>query len=150
MIYRLACLGYDGTVAAYGSEAALGSAREQRQIRMLVSPDLWRRRQGNLIKPPAPTGARLRTAVQPRVPAPLDANASVDVPDLVGKTIVEARAIVAAAGDFPAGRGTEPRFMLLEITREVPGRPAGTVVAQTPAPSTSAKRRTSIEVVVAK
>ena len=150
LIYRLACLGYDGTVAAYGSEAALGTACEQKQIRMLVSPELWRRRQGDPVKPPAPTGTKLRTAAQARAPAPVDANASVNVPNLVDKPIVEAREIIAAAGNIPAGRGTEPQFMLLEITREAPGRPAGTVVSQTPAPGTSVKQRTSIEVVVAK
>jgi esterase/lipase superfamily enzyme len=40
LIYRLACLGYDATVAAYGGEALLGSACEEKQIRMLLSPAL--------------------------------------------------------------------------------------------------------------
>jgi hypothetical protein len=40
LIYRLACLGYDATVAAYGSEALLGRACEEKQIRVLVSPAL--------------------------------------------------------------------------------------------------------------
>jgi hypothetical protein len=40
LIYRLACLGYHDTIAAYGSEAALGQECEKKQIRVMVSPCL--------------------------------------------------------------------------------------------------------------
>ena len=40
LIYRLACLGFDGTVAAYGSKVALGNECKSKQIRVLVSPQL--------------------------------------------------------------------------------------------------------------
>jgi len=40
LIFRLACLGFDATIAAFGSEAALGKECEEKQIRMLVSPCL--------------------------------------------------------------------------------------------------------------
>jgi pimeloyl-ACP methyl ester carboxylesterase len=40
LIYRLACLGYRATVAAYGDEALFGRACEEKQIRVLVSPAL--------------------------------------------------------------------------------------------------------------
>jgi hypothetical protein len=40
LIYRLACLGYAGTVSAYGGESALSSSCEQKQIRGLLSPRL--------------------------------------------------------------------------------------------------------------
>jgi hypothetical protein len=150
LIYRLGCLGYDGTVAAYGSEAALGTACEQKQIRMLVSPDLWRRRTGP-VAPPAPAEEKLRPPTQaappPASPAP---TAGVEVPNLVGMSIVGARAAIAAIGNIPGGRGTEPQFMLLEITREVPNQPPGTVISQTPPAGGQVQQRTSIEVVVAK
>lgn len=44
LIYRLACLGYADTVAAYGSDAALWQACEAKQIRVLPSPLLSARR----------------------------------------------------------------------------------------------------------
>jgi hypothetical protein len=40
LIYRLACLGYDETIVAYGSKDALGEACKKKQIRLLVSPEL--------------------------------------------------------------------------------------------------------------
>jgi pimeloyl-ACP methyl ester carboxylesterase len=46
LIYRLACLGFDETVAAFGSEAALGVQCSTRQIRVLLSPCLRTRRAG--------------------------------------------------------------------------------------------------------
>jgi beta-lactam-binding protein with PASTA domain len=44
----------------------------------------------------------------------------------------------------------EPQFMLLEITREAPNQPTGTVVSQTPPPGGRVKEPASIEVIVAK
>jgi fumarate reductase subunit C len=44
LIYRLACLGYQDTVTAYGSEAALSQACKAKQIRVLPSPLLGARR----------------------------------------------------------------------------------------------------------
>jgi hypothetical protein len=38
LIYRLACLGYDATKAAYGGESLLGKACADKQIRVLLSP----------------------------------------------------------------------------------------------------------------
>jgi pimeloyl-ACP methyl ester carboxylesterase len=40
LIYRLACLGYQGTVRAYGSEPLLSQVCMDRQIRALLSPKL--------------------------------------------------------------------------------------------------------------
>src|SRR5262249_20074516 len=55
LIYRLACLGYDGTIIAYGSEAALGKQCEVKQIRGLISPLLWSKRAGSFVPPPRAT-----------------------------------------------------------------------------------------------
>ena len=58
MIYRLACLGYVGTVAAYGSEQALSDACKAKQIRGLLSPQLAARRmQAAISIAAAPPGA---------------------------------------------------------------------------------------------
>jgi len=54
LIYRLACLGYNGTVAAYGSEVELGKACEQKQIRMLVSQGCGR---AGSVRRPASAGS---------------------------------------------------------------------------------------------
>ena len=42
LIYRLACLGYKQTLAAYGGEAPLSQICKERQIRVLLSPQLAR------------------------------------------------------------------------------------------------------------
>ena len=158
LIYRLACLGYDGTVGAYGSEAALGTACEQKQIRMLVSPRLWRSRTGP-VAPPPPVQEKMRPALQtrPQSPAPSAVPAiGVVVPNLVGMSIVDARARVAAMRDVHVGpvavpgRGSEPQLLMLEITKEWQDKTPGTVLSQTPAPDSRVEQRTSIEVVVAK
>jgi hypothetical protein len=156
LIYRLACLGYDGTVAAYGTEAALGTACEQRQIRMLVSPDLAARRIGP-VAPPPPVEATTRAAPQsiPAAPAPAP-TIGVVVPNLVGMPIGQARAAVAAIRGIRIGpvavsvRGSEPQLLLLEITRETPDATPGTVLGQTPAAGSAVQQRTTIEVTVAK
>lgn len=46
LIYRLSCLGFADTVAAYGSEGALGKECEDKQIRALLSPCLHKARTG--------------------------------------------------------------------------------------------------------
>jgi hypothetical protein len=158
LIYRLACLGYDGTVAAYGSEAAMGAACEQKQIRMLVSPALWNLRKTGPVAPPRPAEEkprnRARTAQPQSAPAP--APVGVVVPDLVGMPITDARAAIAAIRNAHIGsvappvRGSEPQILLLEITRDVPGQIQGLVLSQTPAPGTRVEQRMSIEVVIAK
>lgn len=51
LIYRLACLGYEGTVTAYGSDAALSQACEAKQIRGLLSPLLAARRMARSLPP---------------------------------------------------------------------------------------------------
>ena len=161
LIYRLACLGYDGTVAAYGSEAAMGTACEQKQIRMLVSPTLWDQRKAGAVAPPRPAEEKLRTAPsagpQPQSDSLPPASATPEtIPDLVGMPIANARAVVAAIRSVHMGsatppvRGNEPQLMLLEITREVPAQAPGTVLSQTPAAGSRLERRTTIEVVVAK
>jgi hypothetical protein len=157
LIYRLACLGYDGTVSAYGSEALMGQACEQKQIRMLVSPMLWDKRKTDAVAPPRPVDEKMRPAAQaaPQAPPRTAALAGV-VPDLVNKPIVEARATIAAMRSnlvgqgAPAEPGSEPQLLLLEIAREAQERSSGTVLAQTPAAGTPLERRTTIEVVVAK
>ena len=40
LIYRLACLGYNDTIMAYGSEQELGRQCKDKKIRLLVSPEL--------------------------------------------------------------------------------------------------------------
>lgn len=40
LIYRLTCLGYHGTVAAYGGQPQLSQACREKQIRVLLSPGL--------------------------------------------------------------------------------------------------------------
>jgi len=40
LMYRLACLGYVGTVAAYGGLDKLSARCDQKQIRVVVSPEL--------------------------------------------------------------------------------------------------------------
>ena len=159
LIYRLACLGYDGTVAAYGSEAALGTACEKKQIRMLVSPTLWSKRESGAVAPPRPTEEKLRSS-PPAGPRPQSAPSAPPpagtIPNLVGMPIANARAAVAAIRNArigtatPVALGNEPQLLLLEITREVPGQVAGTVVSQTPPANGALEQRTTIEVVVAK
>jgi hypothetical protein len=46
LIYRLACLGYEGTVRAYGGEELLSQACKDKQIRGLLSPNLAARERG--------------------------------------------------------------------------------------------------------
>ncbi len=155
LIYRLACLGYEGTVAAYGSDVALGKACEQKQIRMLPSPMLWDKRKTDPVAPPSPVQTRMRPAApaSPR-PQPAPPTAREVVPNLVGKSIVEAREIVARMRNehvgqgAPAVLGAEWQLLLLEITRE--GQPTGTVLSQTPVAGSPLQQRTTIEVVVAK
>jgi hypothetical protein len=48
LMYRLACLGYDATVQAYGGIDALSAHCNEKQIRALLSPELGRQR------PPVP------------------------------------------------------------------------------------------------
>jgi hypothetical protein len=157
LIYRLACLGYDGTVKAYGSEALMGKACEQKQIRMLVSPMLWNsRHKSGEVAPPRPVEERMRPAVQVAPSAPRTAPPAAKVPNLVGASIEVARKTIAdmrpdpVVQGAPAASGTEPQLLLLEITREAQGQVAGTVLSQTPAANSPLARRTTIEVVVAK
>jgi len=153
LIYRLACLGYDETVRGYGGEPAMGAACERRRIRVLVSPKLHAVRTGPVTPPAA------AAAMQPRAqmvslaqPQPI----AMTVPNLVGMSIVEARAAVAAIRDVLIGqtslvaRGTEPQLLLLEIARERRGLSPGTVLSQTPEPGRRLRQRTSIEVAVAR
>jgi hypothetical protein len=54
LIYRLACLGYEGTVTAYGSDGALSLACKDKQIRGLLSPLLAARRLARSLAPAGP------------------------------------------------------------------------------------------------
>ncbi len=56
LIYRLACLGYDETLAAFGGEAAFMKECANKQIRVLLSPCLHRLRAG-------PAAALIRSIV---------------------------------------------------------------------------------------
>jgi hypothetical protein len=160
LIYRLACLGYDATVLAYGNEAALSTACEQKQIRMLVSPLLWadRSKTASVELPRPPDRTTRPAAPTPQLQtqsAPPRATAAV-VPVLVGKPIGEVREAIAAIRDahvgsaVPAARGAEPQLLLLEITREADGKTPGTVLEQTPPADSPIQPRTTIEVTVAK
>ena len=156
LIYRLACLGYDGTVRAYGSEALMGKACEEKQIRMLVSPMLWDSRKTDRVAPPKPLAEKMRPAAQAVPRAQRPATPAGVVPNLVGMPIEQARETIAAmrrnlvGQDTPAAIGQEPQLLLLEITREAQGSAEGTVVSQTPAPNSPLALRTTIELVVAK
>jgi hypothetical protein len=153
LIYRLACLGYEETVRGYGGEPAMGAACERKRIRVLVSPKLHAVRTGPL--PPPAAAAAMEPRAQNVSPAQPRSIATT-VPNLVGMSIVEARATVAAIRDLLIGqaslpaRGTEPQLLLLEITRERPGLSPGTVLSQTPEPGSRLRQRTSIEVIVAR
>jgi hypothetical protein len=68
LIYRLACLGYADTVRAYGTtEAEMGAACEDKQIRVLISPSLRRVRQ---TLPPPPPGSAVREGPVEEAPPP--------------------------------------------------------------------------------
>jgi PASTA domain len=153
LMYRLACLGYDETIRAYGGEPAMGTACERKRIRVLVSPNLHAVRTGPVLPPPA------TATTEPQAqPVPLAQLQTIDmtVPNLVGMSIVDARATVAAVrvlqiGQASApGRGTEPQLLLMEITRERSDLPPGTILSQTPEPGSQLQQRTSIEVAVAR
>ncbi len=51
LLYRLACLGYEDTVTAYGSDDALSQACKAKQIRALLSPRLSARRLARSLPP---------------------------------------------------------------------------------------------------
>jgi hypothetical protein len=156
LIYRLACLGYQDTIAAYHGEPRLSDICREKQIRILISPRLSGRRLAP-VAPPPPVQETTRPASQsaPVAPPPAPAIGAV-VPNLVGMPITAARAAVAAIRDIHVGlvalpvRGSEPQLLLLEITRAAPDARLGTVLDQTPAPGSRVERRTSIEVGVAK
>jgi pimeloyl-ACP methyl ester carboxylesterase len=156
LIYRLACLGYDGTVRAYGSEALMGKACEEKQIRMLVSPMLWDSRKTDQVAPPKPVEEKMRPAARAAPRAQQPAAPAGAVPDLVGMPIAAAREIIArmrrnlVGQGAPAAPGQEPQLLLLEITREAKGQAEGAVVSQTPAPNSPLELRTTIEVVIAR
>jgi hypothetical protein len=152
LIYRLACLGYDETVATYGSEVDLSIACEERQIRMLVSPMLWTNRNMTTVPPPSPVVNKPRTASAVRLPQqqPSPSQLPAAVPDLVNKSIVAARADIAAINARTRGADGDRQLLLLEITRSADGMTPGTVLEQSPAAGTPLQQRTSIEVIVAK
>ncbi|MBV9978731.1 hypothetical protein [Bradyrhizobium sp.] len=56
LIYRLACLGYNGTIMAYGSEQELGKQCKDKKIRLLVSPELPGRPAAVASSPTTPSG----------------------------------------------------------------------------------------------
>jgi hypothetical protein len=58
LIYRLACLGYDETLAAFGGEAVFAKECANKQIRVLLSPCLHRLRLG-------PAAALIRSIIMP-------------------------------------------------------------------------------------
>jgi pimeloyl-ACP methyl ester carboxylesterase len=156
LIYRLACLGYNETINAYGTEAALGTLCEGRQIRALVSPLLRPKRGGSLVPPPASTAPTpTAPAPTPQTGGPAAPGSVTTVPSLVGQSILEARAAIAAirniqAGQAAPGRGYEQQVLLLEITREAPGQTPGTVLRQTPEAGTAVTPHMVVEVAVAK
>jgi pimeloyl-ACP methyl ester carboxylesterase len=153
LMYRLGCLGYDETIRAYGGEPAMGTVCERKRIRVLVSPNLHTVRTG-----PVPPPAAAATMEPHAQPVPLAQLQTIDmtVPNLVGMSIVEARATVAAVRALQIGqasvaaRGTEPQLLLMEIARERSDLPAGTILSQTPEPGSQLQQRTSIEVAVAR
>jgi hypothetical protein len=155
LIYRLACLGYEATVAAYGGEGPLSSICEEKQIRALVSPLLLARRLGRAALPP-PVQQTLRPARRVPPPPRTPPTIGVEVPNLVGLPIADARMRVDAIRHIHVGpvalpvRGSEPQLLLLEIAQTSPDKPLGTVLSQTPAPGSRVEQRASIEVVVAK
>jgi hypothetical protein len=153
LIYRLACLGYSETIVSYGGEATLGTQCSDRQIRVLVSPLLQPMRAGPFVPPAGPAAQAPSPA--PQAPPGTPAGAGIEVPNLVGRSIVEARAAIAAIRDVQGGStpgaGYEPRVVLLEIAREAQqGQVTGTVLSQTPSPGIRTEPRVFVEVTVAK
>jgi len=141
LIYRLACLGYEDTLAAFGGEGPLSEACEKKRIRGLLSPKLVA---GRSWMPP-PVATITRSAARARSAPP--ATAIVELPDLVGMTIIGARQAIAAISGESGGAG--PKLVLLEITKQSPNDAPGTVTSQTPAPG-RVPQGTRVEVVVAK
>jgi hypothetical protein len=141
LIYRLACLGYEKTVAAFGGEGPFSEACEQKRIRGLLSPKLVAGR--SWMPPPVAPVTRSARRAQ-AAPARTDV---VELPDLIGMTIVAARQAIAAVSGESGGAG--PKLVLLEITKQSPGTSPGTVISQKPAPGRQ-PQGTRVEVVVAK
>jgi hypothetical protein len=147
LMYRLACLGFDSTVAAFGGEASMSKECAQRQIRALVSP-LLHTKTAAAPPPAAPP------ATTPGAPAPTAAGAFV-VPDVERRPIEEARRIIdAVRGAYVASvpgpmPGSRPQLVVLEVTEQSEA-PAGTVLRQAPPPGTRVVAGTPIELVVAK
>jgi hypothetical protein len=151
LIYRLACLGYDDTVQAYRGEAGIATECASKQIRMLVSPKLRGRREAPVAPPAGGAASSGRSDSPP--PPPSSPNGLSTVPELVGMTITAARAKVAEvrrAQPAVSVPGAASQLLLLEITREAPDSPSGTVLSQEPKAGTPLRQRTSIEVSVAK
>src|SRR5258708_39544862 len=120
---------------------------------MPPSPVRGDKRKADPVAPPSPAQARMRPAARASPPPQSAPPASREaVPDLVGKSIVEARQVVARMRDDHVGQGTpavlgaEWQLLLLEIGRE--GQPTGTVLSQTPTAGSPLQQRTTIEVVV--
>lgn len=134
LIFRLGCLGYEGAVAAYGGEALLSKECADRQIRALVSPLLRSRRLG--VAPPPRVQPTMRPASQAPAPSSAPAAADVEIPNLVGMPIVDARTRV-------------PQLVLLEIAQQS-SAVSGIVLSQIPAAGGHVQRGSSIEVTVAK
>lgn len=131
LIYRLACLGYRDTIAAFGGEIALSAACDIKQVRVVVSPKLAARRGASLVPSArAPSTAR---------PAPGSAPpASVEIPNLVGLSIGAARNHAAAMG-----------LPLLEIIRDGGDAARGMVLIQAPEAGARVMQGSPVEVVVA-
>jgi PASTA domain len=138
LMYRLACLGYRDTVTAYGGEGLLSQACEDKHIRALVSPWLAGRRPGRFPGPVAP-------ALQPESPSSPAPTVTIELPNLIGMTIGQARLAVAAL----SARVRGPHLLLLEIAKQSQDQPPGMVLSQTPAPGSPVQPGMSIEAVVA-
>ena len=144
LMYRLACLGFAGTVTAFGNEAEMSAVCAGQQIRVLVSPCLAAKTGAAVIPPSA----------APAVAPPSAGPRGFAVPDVERMPIAEARRIIDAlraayvASTPTDARGRRPQLVMLEVT-EQSEQPAGTVLRQSPAPGTLVVAGTPIELVVA-
>jgi hypothetical protein len=129
---------------------------------VLVSPQLLSRRR---VQPVPNVAASARQVLQldkvgpaapapgaPRTPPPA---MGVEVPNLVGMSIDQARERIRAARDLSIGavavpvRRRERRLLVLEVAQRST-EPTGTVLRQSPAPGTRVMQGASIELVIAK
>jgi hypothetical protein len=145
LMYRLACIGFDDTLLAYGGGDLLSEQCERKQIRVLWSPQLLRK--ASLDPDPRPK------AQEDSIPVPAPAPAiGVRVPDVVGLDIAKARETIESVRLWVGNSGVAGRPGHLLAIREIEERSSdtpGTVIRQTPKGGEFVPQGRSAELVVA-